>query len=952
MIKTSLRLALLAAVFAGPLAAQAVAAEPPPSASHVLVPPVPFTERVLKNGLHVYTARDVSTPEVTVQVWYGVGSKDDPEGRSGFAHLFEHMMFKATRDMPAEHMDRLTEDVGGANNASTWDDFTNFYEVIPANHLEVLLWAEAQRMSSLAVDEANFKSERAVVEEELRQSYLANPYGRLFLALRDASYQVHPYKRSTIGSIGDLEAATLQDVKAFHDTFYRPSNAHLIVVGNYDPKVLDAWIDRYFGAIKNPDAPAPRVTVVEPPRAGAKTVTVYAPNVPLPAVSITYAIPAASNRDLAALRIADAILSQGDASRLNHDLVYDRQIAQSVGSDAGQNAQPSLFETQAVMAGGKTLDEGEAALRDEVKRLQSEPVSPAELARAKNQLLASALQERETDEGQAFEIGHALMVEGDARRANTDIADLEAVSAADVQRVAQTYLLDDRRVVIRYLDDSQRPAGEKPAPDLAQFSPKVVADVLPPTIKAPPPPESLPREAPQPGAPLKAAAPKISERTLPNGLRVIVAKTSDVPLVTAELTVRRGGAADPKGLAGLADMTADLLPKGTTTRSATAIAAEIEAAGGSLRSGASYDGSDLTLTVLADQLSATLPILADVARRPAFASEEIERLRRQKLDDLAVALKQPGDLAAFAAAPAAFGSGPYGHPLDGTPAALTKIKREDVEAFYRDAFRPDQAILVLTGDIEPEAGFALATAAFGDWAKPAAPPPPAADKPVAPPRGLRVIAIDLPGAGQAAVLLAAPTIGRSDPRYYAVKTINAVLGGGYSARLNEEVRIKRGLSYGAGSRVDARSGLGLFTASAQTKNASAAEVASLVLQEAKALGSSPLPEGELAARKASLTGGYGRTIDTSAGMAAVLTGDALYGAPLSEVALYPEKIDAVGADAARAAATAAVDPAAASLIVVGDAKQFLPALKARFPGVEVIEASDLDLDAATLRSGK
>ena len=358
-MKASLRLALLAATLLAPVAAHAQPKAPiAPAASQVAVPPIPFTERTLKNGLHVFTARDVTTPNVAVQVWYGVGSKDDPQGRSGFAHLFEHMMFKATRDMPAEHMDRLTEDVGGANNASTWDDFTNFFEIIPANHLEVLLWAEAERMSSLSVDEPNFKSERAVVEEELRQSYLANPYGRLSLAIQDASYDVHPYKRSTIGSIGDLDAATLPDVKAFHDTYYRPDNANLIIVGNFDPKTLDAWIDTYFDAIGNPNRPAPRVTVKEPPRTGPKTVTVYAPNVPLPAIDITWQTPAASNHDLAALRIADAVLSTGDSSRLNHDLVYDQQIAQSINSDAGQNAQPLPVPGAGGDGGGQNAGSG------------------------------------------------------------------------------------------------------------------------------------------------------------------------------------------------------------------------------------------------------------------------------------------------------------------------------------------------------------------------------------------------------------------------------------------------------------------------------------------------------------------------------------------------------------------------------------------------------------------
>jgi zinc protease len=579
--------------------------------------------------------------------------------------------------------------------------------------------------------------------------------------------------------------------------------------------------------------------------------------------------------------------------------------------------------------------------------LRDQPVASDELARAKNQLIAAALQQRETVDGRAFEIGQALLLQGDAARANTDIADLQAVTAADIQRVAQTYLVDDRRVVVRYLDDSRRPAGEKAAPDLAEVSPRVDADVLPAGLKAAPAPADLPHAPPPVAAQLQAAAPMITERTLANGLRVIVAKTSDLPMVTAELTVKSGGASDPVGLAGLASMTGDLLPKGTTTRSASEIAAQVEAAGGGLKPETSYDGSGLTLTVLADQLSTTLPILGDVARNPAFAPEEIERLRRQKLDDLSVALKQPGDLAAFAVGPVVFGDGAYGHVLDGSPASLQRITRADITAAYARAFRPDAAILVLTGDIEPEAGFALAQKVFGDWKKPPTPLP--APSPVSAAAAPRVVVIDLPSAGQASVTLAAPTIGRKDPRYFAVRAVNGVLGGGYSARLNEEVRIKRGLSYGASSRIDARNGIGLFTASAQTKNASAAEVAALVLDEARKLGAEPIAPQELGPRKASLVGGYGRAVETSAGMAGVLSADALYGVDLNQVGLYPEEINAVSGDQARAAASATVDPAAASLIIVGDAKTFIDKLKLRYPRAEVIAVSDLDLDQASLR---
>ena len=249
MIRTARAAGLALFLATTALSGVAVAQAPTKTA----VPPIVYKQRTLANGLQVYTSLDRTTPNVSVQVWYGVGSKDDPQGRSGFAHLFEHMMFKATKDFPAESIDRFTEDVGGFNNASTYDDFTNYYEVVPANHLERLIWVEAERMGALVVDDANFKSERDVVKEELRQRVLASPYGRLFaLYLPEASYTTHPYKRPGIGSIEELDAATIDDVRAFHQAYYRPDNAALIVVGNFDEATLNAWIDKYFGGLQSP----------------------------------------------------------------------------------------------------------------------------------------------------------------------------------------------------------------------------------------------------------------------------------------------------------------------------------------------------------------------------------------------------------------------------------------------------------------------------------------------------------------------------------------------------------------------------------------------------------------------------------------------------------------------------------------------------------------------------
>ena len=359
----------LAVILSLALATPALAAPPSTApAADSKVPPIAFRQRTLPNGLQVLTSVDRTTPNVTVQVWYHVGSKDDPQGRSGFAHLFEHMMFKATKDLPAESFDRLTEDVGGLNNASTYDDFTNYYEVVPANHLQRLIWAEAERMGSLVVDEANFKSERDVVKEELRQRVLAAPYGRLFtLYVPQATYRTHPYHRPGIGSIEELDAATIDDVRAFHAAYYRPDNAALIVVGNFDEAELDAWIDKYLAPLTNPAQPVARVHAVEPPRSGPGVYDGYGPNVPLPAVAITWLGPQASHPDAPALKVLDAILSAGKSSRLYDRLVYDQQISAQIFSNADLPAQPGNFMVGAVMASGHSIADGEAALLAEVR---------------------------------------------------------------------------------------------------------------------------------------------------------------------------------------------------------------------------------------------------------------------------------------------------------------------------------------------------------------------------------------------------------------------------------------------------------------------------------------------------------------------------------------------------------------------------------------------------------
>jgi zinc protease len=924
-------------------------AVPPAGAKAVSVPPLGYTERTLANGLRVYTMRDTGTANVAVHVWYDVGSRDDPPGRSGFAHLFEHMMFKATRNVPPETFDRLTEDVGGFNNASTADDYTNYYAVVPANHLERILWAEAERMGSLVVDQAVFASERDVVKEEFRQRILASPYGRLFgLYLVQTFYDKHPYGRPGIGSIEDLDAATIDDVRAFHATYYRPDNAILVISGNFDPAQADRWIDAYFGPLATPKRPIPRVTVAEPNRTAPKDVTAYAPNVPLAAVTLSFPGLDSKSPDIAALTVLDGILSSGESSRLYESLVYRQQVANEAGTTWDAPRGPGMFTAYAILAAGKSPDEGIAALSAELARLRDTPVTAAELDEAKNELLVQKIGERETANGRAFELANSVLTYGDGRASSRILNEIQAVTAADVQRVARTIFDDKARVAIRYLAEDAKDKG-RPG-DTIVSAPGIVATPItltkaevPVTVLAP---EGERRPIPAAGAAVTAQFPAPAEKTLANGLRVIVASKPGLPLLSADLRVLAGSAADPKGRSGTAAFAADLLTKGTKSRSATDIARAVESLGATLSATAGSDTSSVSLSTRSDRAADAFGIMADVAIRPTFAAEELDRARTMTLDDLSVALKQPGGLASRAMTRLVFGDAPYGGVT--TPASVKALTRADIAGFHASQYRPDNAILVIAGDVGEAEGFALAEAAFGAWAKPATPKP-ARPNSAAAASGTRVIAIDLPKSGQAAVSMGLRGLARADADYFPALVASVVLGGGYSSRLNQEIRIKRGLSYGAGASLSARMAPGPITATAQTRNDAAVQVAELMTAELKRLGAEGLSQDELTARSATLIGGFGRTVETTGGLAGSLTNLAAYGLPLSKLQSYVADVAAVTPAQVKAAASRYFDPAKANLVVAGDAAVFFDALKKTWPQAERIPAASIAFDRPALK---
>jgi len=460
-----------------------------------------------------------------------------------------------------------------------------------------------------------------------------------------------------------------------------------------------------------------------------------------------------------------------------------------------------------------------------------------------------------------------------------------------------------------------------------------------------------PQATPPPPAPPRSGTfPKPVEQTLPNGLRVIVIERRETPLIAAQLLIKNGGEVDPSELAGLADLTANLLTKGTQTRDATKIAQEIESLGGSLDSGARWDSSFATVGVMSSKIPQAMEILADVVRRPTFKSEEIERLRQQYLDNVTLALGDPGTIARFVAARVVFGDSPYGHPVAGTTESLTRITGADIAKLHSRYYRPDNAILVIGGDINAKDGLALATKYFGDWQKPTTPLPAssAAMESAAAAKSGRVVVIDKPDAGQAAVYLARTGINRKDPDYFRGIVANSVLSG-YSGRLNQEIRIKRGLSYGAGSSLDARRDVGPFVASAQTKNESGAQVADLLLGEITRLSASPPADVELTPRKAVLVGSFSRNLETANGLVAQVAALALYGMGLDEINRYINNVQAISTADIQKFAGTRLEAKTSNIIIVGNAKAFLPELQKKYPNVEVIPVAELDLNTGLLR---
>jgi len=437
-----------------------VAAKAAPQASEEVRPPrLIVQQRTLANGLRVLMLEDHSAPIVNLQVWYHVGSKDEKPGRTGFAHIFEHMMFKGSAHVGPEEHSRIVEAVGGFDNAYTNDDTTVYWETFPANYLERMIWLEADRMGSLNVDEANFKSEREVVKEERRVGVENRPYGRVFEDLYAAAFTVHPYQHTTIGSMEDLNKATVEDVRDFHSTFYRPDNATMVIAGDIAPAQAIAWTEKYFSGIPKPTTPVPRIAAKEPPQTAERRFEKwYGSQSPLPAIIAAYHMPAEYHPDSYPLVLASNILSGGESSRLYRKLVYEDQVAVQTAGIGNWTEDPNLFLVFAVLNPGKSLADGEKALETVIDPMKTKPVDPKELQKAKNQQISGDIIGRRTDQSKASAIGRAAVIGRDPNLVNVSLDRYLRVTAEDIERVTRQYLDKSQRTVM--LIQPPKPAGK------------------------------------------------------------------------------------------------------------------------------------------------------------------------------------------------------------------------------------------------------------------------------------------------------------------------------------------------------------------------------------------------------------------------------------------------------------------------------------------------------------
>jgi len=823
-----------------------------------------FQRIVLENGLTVLSLEDHSCPIVAVQVWYHVGSKDEDPQRQGFAHMFEHMMFRGTDRLgPESHFDYIRRTGGYANGYTSFDN-TTYVNQVPSNQLELVLWLEAERMAFLRIDEEGFHKERKVVEEERRMSSLNRPYGTVPEKVLPVIFTKHSYQWTPIGQIPHLRAATIDELQAFWDTYYTPSNATLVIVGDVRHADAQALAAKYFGWIPSRPKP-PRVAVKEPPQTEARHVTVEEPKGPVPLVGLAYRAVSRRHDDALPLEMLMSILGGGESSRIYRDLVKERKIAQ------GAMAMAYLLEDDGVVGAGAALlpwgDKPKVlqALREHFQRVRQEGVTPRELTKAKNQFVRREVTESLTVANKARLLGEYQVLEGDADEANRRFDRIRAVTADDLLRVAQTYLVEPHQTMVIVQPQAGAALGalfggrkgkevdmdEGAAPVATPTTNRIATRGEPRTNLRRP--EGFPPHPPV--AKVLEAIPQVRhhDEVLDNGLKVVVVPNHEVPFVMMMLGVFHGAWTERSP--GTASMACQMITQGTRTHTAAQLAEELEFNAISLSASASMDAATITASCVTDQFRLAATLLAEVVRTPTFPKEEFGVLRKQTVLGLMVQSKTPEYLADRELQRRVFGDHPYARTVPGEIEDVQRLQPEDLSTWWFTFVRPDSAVLYIAGDVEPGPAVAVAKSCFGDW-KTEGPKPEPKQPEIPPPGPTHIWLVDRPGSVQSQIRVGQLGITRHHEHYVTSRVLSLIFGGGFNSRLNRAIRVEKGLTYGARGGFEANRFAGTFTAGTFTKTPNTVEAIRLILREIDRMRTSPPESQELDMAKSYIVGGF------------------------------------------------------------------------------------------------
>ena len=918
------------------LFAQQPAAPASPAGTAADIPQLPFEKYTLPNGLDVILSRDPRLPMVAVNLWYHVGPANEGPGLTGFAHLFEHMMFQGSKHAPPDSHFRLLEGVGGTDMNGTTDyDRTNYFETVPSNQLELALWLESDRMGYLLdrIDLAALANQQDVVRNERRQSVENAPYGIASEALTQALYpEGHPYHADVIGSHQDIQAVKLDDVKRFFKQYYAPNNASLAIVGDLDVAATKALVQKYFGSLRR-GAPVPPIKA-ETPKITSERRRVVKDRVELPRVYLGWLTSPIFKPGDADGRIAAAILAEGRSSRLYRKLVYEKQIAQSVNAFQEPLILGSKFQIVATARPGHTADELEKAIDEELAALRSTPPTAQEIERARNTIetrMISGLERLGGFGGVSDHFNSYNHYLGNPDYLRTDIERFRAVTPQSVQAFVRDQLQPNARAVIHAVSGAPDLGAPVPTPKMPASTPGEGAE----SVNADEPwRQQMPAPALQ--KPLRLATPASTQ--LPNGLTLILIERPGLPIVSTRLVVRTGSDANPSGKSGLASFTAAMFEQGTTTRSALQIASDVAQLGASLSTSISMDATFVTTSSLKKNFDAALDILADVALRPSFPADEVERQRALRLGRLVQQRESPQALATQVMATVLYGpEHPYGYTELGTDASVKAMTRGDMAAFWQQNFVPNNAALIVAGDVSMADLKASASRSLGAWTRGA----PSRVTLVAPTSGAsRIVIVNKPGAQQTQVRVASIGAARSSPDYQNLEVMNEVLGGLFSSRINLNLREEHGYTYGASSQFVFLRGAGPFVVAAGVRTDVTAPAVSEILKEIGTIRATPITADEMRMAKESLTRSLPGGFQTSGGAVGNYSEVYVYNLGLDYFAKYPPLVNTVTAQGALAVAKKYLVPERLVIIAVGDRALIEPELKKL--GVAPVEIRDAD----------